>query len=187
MSSFEERCLEDGFDSTGTLFFISYNDRINRWNNGCLVPTDFFMEDWEDWGDFLVGHNIYGELTKFSGVAFVENSHIFMHIRNGGYHRDIRPSALGVAMEGRPPFMRWHQNDTLHNSFGPASVAKMNDAMVHDYFLNGNHVGPHEFSTYFLISHLKEYVAPTEEDMLRLFQQELHALEAMKYNNNGTA
>lgn len=64
-------------------------------------------------------------------------------------------------------------------------MAKMNDAMVHDYFLNGKHVGPHEFSTHFLISHLKEYVAPTEEDMLRLFQSEMAIIEKMKYNNDG--
>lgn len=57
--------------------------------------------------------------------------------------------------------------------------------MACDYYLNGKHVGVYEFATHFLISHLEEYVAPTEDDMLKLYQSELAIIEKMKYNNDG--
>lgn len=182
MPSFEEQCKRDGFDSTGTLFFVAYNDRICRWNKGILVPTDFFIQEW---GDFEVEHNIYGRCGKFSGSAFTENNSVYIRVRNGMYHCETGPSAIGIATEGRGAFIRWHQNDILHNGFGPASVRKANTDMACDYYLNGKHVGVYEFATHFLISHLEEYVAPTEDDMLKLYQSEMAIIEKMKYNNDG--
>jgi len=42
-----------------------------------------------------------------------------------------------------------------------------------------------KFAKDYLMIHLKEYVAPTEEDMLGLFQSEMAIIEKMKYNNDG--
>lgn len=182
--SFEAICKQKGFDSTKTLFVVIDNE-VSRFHLGEILKTSFVSVSY-GLCEF-VDKSIQGmeKTYSFTGIVVFTTlqSYIFKYVQNGIVHREDGPASITTG--NGTNVLKWCHNNKLHNVDGPAHFVKHENkpVAVIDHYLHGEHIYSETYATQYLIKNLKEYVAPTIEDLLKLHQEEINIFDQMRYND----